>query len=114
MKLIKRFLSDVFDPKHDIDIQAVGEALNDPYVRTAWLEGVLFSIKSLSLEIDKRLWMGNEYKLSDLCARRRAYQEILESVLSAKRQKPQAETQNQFSRMAHINLDKLASTLRRA
>ena len=43
-------------------------------------------LKRLNLQIDSKLVMGSEFRLTDLCARRKAYQDILDAILSAKRQ----------------------------
>ena len=87
MKKIKRWLKDIFDPDNDLDIFAIGEAMNDPSTRTQWLSDVLAEIKQINMEVDKRLLSGtvNEYGLLALCARRKAYRDVMEAFLSARR-----------------------------
>ncbi len=86
MKKIKRWLKDIFDPENDLDIDAIRSAFNDTSVRTIWLSECLEQLKQVNRDIDKRLLNGTNLQLTDLCARRKAYQDMLEAVLSARRQ----------------------------
>lgn len=87
MKRLKQWLCDVFDAEDygDLDMGAIGEALGDPTVRTLFLNACLDELKRIHLELDKRLLTGSEMGLTDLCARRKAYQDVMESILSARR-----------------------------
>ena len=87
MKKINRWLHSIFETKQlqNIDLMEILDAMNDPGTRKFWLWDVCEELKRINLEIDKRLVMGNELKLNDLAARRRAYQDVLEGVLLAKR-----------------------------
>ena len=61
-------------------------AFNDPLARKIWLLDVYEELKRLNLQIDAKLLSGSEFRMTDLCVRRKAYQDVLESVMSAKRQ----------------------------
>lgn len=88
MKKLSRWLKDVFTPKelHGLDVQDLLEALNDSGIRKLWMYDTLQELKRMNLEIDKRLVSGVSFQITDLAARRKAYQDVLEGVLSAKRQ----------------------------
>lgn len=86
MKKIKRWLKEIFDPEYDIDVDAIRAAFNDTSIRTLWLSNFLDEIKRINREVDKRLLSGPHFQLTDLCARRKAFQDMLEYVLSARRQ----------------------------
>ncbi len=87
MKKLKDWLNDIFeaDDFGDLDIGTIGEALGDTTVRTMFLNSCLDELKRIHLEVDKRLLSGSELGLIDLCSRRKAYQDVLESILSARR-----------------------------
>lgn len=87
MKKLRRFLKDIFSPDNfnDLDTAVIRESFNDPIVRAIWLADCLDELKRINLEVDKRLLAGTNVQLTDLCARRKAYQDVLESVLSARR-----------------------------
>lgn len=110
MKKIKRWLKDIFDPENDLDMDAVRSALNDASIRTIWLSGCLEEVRQLSREIDRRILTGHEFSLTDLCVRRKAYQDMLEAVLSARRQvtkEPQDKRPN--PRIQDVNLDRVTA-----
>lgn len=88
MKKIKRWLQDIFSPEefNNMDTDAIRAALNDASVRTLWLSECFEEMKRINMDVDKRLLTHMEYGLTDLCARRKAYQDILEAILSARRQ----------------------------
>jgi hypothetical protein len=88
MKKIKRWLNDIFGVEefNNLDTSSIGEAFNDLMVRTIWLNSCFDELKRLNLEVDKRLLTGQDFNLIDLCARRKAYQDVLEAILSARRQ----------------------------
>ena len=86
-KMIRRF-KDIFGPKElqNLDSEELLAAFNDVSVRKTWLLDVYEELKRLNLQIDCKLVSGSEFRITDLCARRKAYQDVLEAVLSAKRQ----------------------------
>ncbi len=87
MKKLKKWLSDYFSPEsfNDLDVDGIAQALNDSSVRHIWLTRTLAELKTINLDVDKRLVSGTNLQLTDLCARRKAYQDVLESILSARR-----------------------------
>lgn len=111
MKILPRWLSDFFEPDvfNDLDISAIGEAFNDLSVRSLWLNACFDEIKRINAEVDKRLLTGMDYGLTDLCARRKAYQDILESVLSARRQVVTQGVRNNPTAETVINLDRVTA-----
>lgn len=109
MKKMTQWISEMFSPEqfNDIDIYSVGEALNDSAVRQKWFLAVLEEIKRINVDVDRRLLAGGEYRIMDLCARRKALQDVLELVLSIKRQARQEERPN--PRASVINLDRVTA-----
>lgn len=110
MKRVRKWLSEIFNPEEDLDMAAMGLALNDPAVRTFWLGAMLNEIRQMNREVDRRLLAGVNVGLTDLCARRKAYQDVLESLLSARRaiEKPKEERHNPMSQFLS-SLDKVTS-----
>ncbi len=49
------------------------------------MSSVFDELQRLNLEVDKRLLTNDQRGIIDLAARRKAYQDILESVLAARR-----------------------------
>lgn len=88
MKKLSRWLKDVFTPKelHGLDVQEILAALNEEPTRKLWIFEAFQELKRMNLEVDKRLLQGTTYNLTDLAARRKAYQDILDGILSARRQ----------------------------
>lgn len=89
MKKIRRWFKDFFDPQdfNNLDIAAIGTAFNDTQVRALWLFNCFDEIRRINLEVEKRLLNGTQNaNLTDLCARRKAYQDVMEGILSARRQ----------------------------
>lgn len=109
MKKIPRWLKDYFSPEtfNDLDIASIGEAFNDQRVRSFWILECLEEMKRINLAVDKRLLLGSEMGFTDLCARRKAYQDILESILSAKRQVIQEVRPN--PKPSIVNLDRVTA-----
>lgn len=107
---IKKWLESMFEPEqfNDMDVLSIEKALDDMSIRSIWLQGCFDEIKRINLEVDKRLLQGPEYGLTDLCARRKAYQDVLESALSARRQVMQAQRPNPPVK-AEINLDRVTA-----
>ena len=87
MNLVKG-LKELLSPKElqGLDSNELLEALNDASIRKHWLYEVYEELKRLNLEVDVRLLTEVNYRLTDLCAKRKAYQDVLEAILSAKRQ----------------------------
>ena len=108
MNKVKRWLKDVFDPERDLDIDAIRSAFNDASIRSVWLSGCLDELRRMNMEVDKRLLNGATLSLADLCARRKAYQDILEAVLSARRQVTQEPRPNPKVAVG-VNLDRVTS-----
>lgn len=88
MKKISRWFNSIFSPKdlQGLDIQELLVALNDESTRKMWIYDTLQELKRINLEVDKRLMSGSDYNINDLAARRKAYQDILEGILAARRQ----------------------------
>jgi hypothetical protein len=109
MKRVKRWFSEMFEAPemNDIDLVGIGEAFNDSAIRTRWIIGILDEIKRINLEVDRRLLNGPDYGLTDLCARRKAFQDVLESVLAAKRAVAQEVRPNPRSQVSSVNLDRV-------
>lgn len=109
MKKIRRWLKDYFAPGHDMDVYAIGEALNDPATRTYWLAQMLDDIHVMNIDVDRKLLMGSDFRLSDLCARRKAYQDVLEAILSARRAVTQGERHNPRVQVPVVDLDRVTA-----
>lgn len=108
MKKIKRWISEVFEPSNfnDLDTTPILEALNDASVRKEWVLEVFEMLKNVNLEVDKRLLAGTESGYIDLCARRKAIQDILLMVSSAKRKVTHGTGHNPKVGEVIVNLDK--------
>lgn len=109
MKKLKKWLSDYFDPEefNNLDVASIGQAFNDPGVRALWLAYCFDELKRIHLDIDKRLLSGTEIGFIDLCARRKAFQDVLEAIFSARRKVMQEVRHN--PREAVINLDRVTA-----
>ncbi len=88
MKKIARWLKDVFSPKElqGLDVQEIIAALGDEPTRKMWIYEVFQELKRVNLEVDRRLLAAQTSGLTDLAARRKAYQDVLDGILAAKRQ----------------------------
>lgn len=109
MKRVKRWLADIFEPAefNGLDLVGIGEAFNDSAVRSRWLLDLLEELRRINLEVDRRLLMGNDFGFNDLCARRKAFQDVLEGVLSAKRSIAQEVRPNPRPQVSGVNLDRV-------
>lgn len=109
MKKLQQWLKNVFEPEeyNDLDVTSIAEALNDSSIRHRWFLDVLEEIRRINIEVDKRLLSGPEYGLTDLCARRKAIQYVLEAVLSVKRQVKQEVRPN--PQVQIVNLDRVTA-----
>lgn len=110
MKKLKKWLNDIFDVEtsFNIDIYQVGESLGDTSVRTIWLTMCLDEIKRIHVDIDKRLLYGESKNISDLCARRQAFQDMLLMILSARKTVKQEVRHNPKGEMI-IDLDRVTA-----
>lgn len=108
MKKYMRWIKDIFNPQdyNGLDLDAIRQAFNDSAVRTTWLNTLIEELKNLNREVDRRLLTGTNWQLTDLCARRKAYQDMLEAVLSARRQVTQDSRPNPRPESA-VNLDRV-------
>jgi hypothetical protein len=88
MKKLFRHLNEIFSPKElqGLDSMELLDAFNDPAVRKQWMWDVYEELKRMNLEIDMKLRNGEGFNFQDLCARRKAYQDMMDAILSAKRQ----------------------------
>lgn len=86
MRKVPRFLSRLFSPNNlqDIDIYDLQAAFANDTVRRIWLYEVYQELRNLNLKVEKSL-LGGYSQLNDLSARRRAFQDVLEMILTAKR-----------------------------
>ena len=85
MRKLRKWLSEFFDPATDTNLYSLGEALGNPETRRRWILDVVEEIKRMNIEVDRRLISGTEVGFIDLCARRKAFQDVLEMILVAKR-----------------------------
>ncbi len=110
MKKIKRWFKEIFEPEvfNDLDTAAIAGAFNDPGVRTLWLAYCLDEIKEINMEVDKRLLQGSELGLLDLCARRKAFQDVLEAIPAARRKLTQDVRPNPRP-VGVVNLDRVTA-----
>lgn len=110
MKKIKQWFKEIFEPDffNDIDTAAISGAFNDPGVRSLWLTYCFEEIVRINREVDKRLLSGNEVGLTDLCARRKAFQDVLEAVLYSRRKLTQDMRPNPRPLVA-VDLDRVTA-----
>ena len=85
-KILVKKLGDLFNPHAylELDVYDVLDGLKDDVVRKNWLFEVLQEIKRLSLDIDKMLETGNVSGISNLSARRKGLQFVLEAAIEQK------------------------------
>lgn len=88
MKKLSRWFNNLFSPKElqGLDVAEILAVLSEESIRKLWLYDAFEELKRMNLEVDRRLLAGDVFSLTDLAARRKAYQDILEGILSAKRQ----------------------------
>lgn len=110
MKKLKRWLKEVFEPEsfNDLDVSVIVLAFNDPEVRAIWLSWCLDELKVMNVEVDKRLLSGSEASFTDLCARRKAFQDVLEAVVTANRRRMQEVRPNPRPQVL-VNLDRVTA-----
>jgi hypothetical protein len=106
MKIIKEWLNDIFNPEEMQEISAFDllDAMSDPVIRKEWLHSTFDELKRLNLDIDRRLLNGG-FRIEDLCARRKAYQDVLEGILSAKRSITMVRRPNHANKPGSFDLD---------
>ena len=88
MKKIPKLIQEWFSPKalQGLDIQEIMSAMEDRTIRNIWVADLFDELQRLNLEVDNRLLNVEGVNITDLAARRKAYQDVLVAVLSAKRQ----------------------------
>lgn len=111
MKKIKRWFSEMFTHEeiNDLDMAAIIEAFDNLEVRQHWMMWIFEEIKSMNLEVDKRLLSGSEAGFIDLCSRRKAIQDVLNAVLIAKRSVMRHERPNPMVPIGGIDLDRVTA-----
>ncbi len=99
-KYIVKRLMELFNPSQfqELDVYGVLSALQNQAVLKMWLYEVLSQIKQLNLQIDQGLLSGKTYDISDLSAKRRALQGVLESALSIHREVRRDTSHNQVTK----------------
>lgn len=104
MKKISRWFKDIFSPKelHGLDVKEIVAALSEEPVRKLWMYEAFQELKRMNLEIDKRLVNNQTFHIADLAARRKAYQDMLEGILAARRQ---LHTHNPKPKSGEFDLD---------
>lgn len=109
MKNIPRWLTGLFSPKElqGLDAAELLDALSSPSIARIWLHGVYQELKQMNIEIDRCLLTGRDVHLTDLCARRRAYQDVLTAIKSAKQSATQAKNHNPREQVPEIDLDRV-------
>lgn len=111
MNKLRHWLRDYFNPEefNDLDVTGISEAMNDSSIRSIWLSNVIEEMRQINISVDKRLLSGNDVGLIDLCARRKAYQDILESALSARRQVVGTQEVRHNPKVQAVNLDRVTA-----
>jgi hypothetical protein len=109
LKKIPRWLNSVFSPVHfqNLDAAELLEALTNPAAARTWLTEMFDELKRLNLEVDRRLLSANDFRLTDLCARRQAIQYVLEALKSAKASVPAAKGPNPRIQVPEVDLDRV-------
>jgi hypothetical protein len=113
VKKITRWFKDIFRPEefNNMDTDLIRASFHDVSVRNIWLSGCFDELRRINMEVDQRLLTGTNLQLTDLCARRKAYQDILEAILSARRQvqkNTQSDRHNPKVESSFVNLDRVA------
>lgn len=110
MKQVKRWLKEIFGAEefNNLDTAAIANAFNDPGVRALWLVYCFEELRNINMEVDRRLLSGTEMGLIDLCARRKAFQDILEAIPSARRKLTQDVRPNPRI-LNDVNLDRVTA-----
>lgn len=87
MKKIPNLIREWFSPKfiQDLDVQDILLAMSDATIQKIWISDVFDELQRLNLEVDRRLLTNDQRSITDLAARRKAYQDVLQGVLSARR-----------------------------
>lgn len=106
-----KWLTDLFKPEelNNLNLDAISAALNDPLVRDIWLNECFAEIQRINLDVDKWLMSGSEKGLIDLCARRRAYQDVMESILGARRKVTKQGIPHNPPVRVDVNLDRVTA-----
>lgn len=109
MKKLHRWLNSIFSPQElqDLDAAELLECLGSPSIAREWLFTIYSDLKQMNLQIDQSLISGRDYNLADLCSRRRAYQDVLEAVKTAKKTVTQAPNHNPRPPAFDVDLDRV-------
>lgn len=107
MKKIARYFKRLFSPRYmqDIDMMDLIHALNSETVRKIWLFEVYQELRNLNLGVDKAL-LGGDLRINDLSARRKAFQDVLEMLITA-RKRSLAEKDPNPRYMSEVDLDRV-------
>lgn len=107
MNKLKRWIREYFFPDalNKLDTEYLLQALNDARVREVWLRECIAQLMLLNLEVDRRVLGGETHNIVDLCARRKAFQDILELILFARRHIRQDASPN--PRVFGVDLDRV-------
>lgn len=110
MKQMKRWFKEMFAPEtfNNLDTALILGAFNDPGVRQLWLAYCFDEIQAMNLEVDRRLLSGSEMGLTDLCSRRKAFQDVLEAILTQRRKLTQDVRPNPRTLVA-VDLDRVTA-----
>lgn len=105
MKKVPRFLLNLFSPQHlqNLDVLELLEAFNNPTVRKLWIYEVYQELRALNLGVEKALLTG---KTTDLSVRRKAIQDVLELITTAKRRCSE-EKDPDHKILAEVDLDRV-------
>lgn len=107
MKKLPRYLLRLFSPKHlqNLDVLELLQAMNNETVRKLWLYDIYQELREMNLGIEKAL-LNQDTRINDLSARRKAYQDVLEGILGAKRRQTE-ETDHDHNVQSLIDLDRV-------
>ena len=111
MKKILKWIDDLFevDAVQGLQIEEIASAMNDVTIRNVWIMDLFAQLRSMNLEVDRKLRDSELRGIEDLCARRKAFQDVLESILSAKRRVAQPKRPNPQSKVSFTDLDRVTA-----
>lgn len=107
MKKMPRFMSRLFSPAYmqEIDIADLVTQLNDPMVRRIWIHEMYQELRNINLSVDKAL-LSRDSQINDLSARRKAFRDILEMILHARRRVAEGKDHD-HRYQAEVDLDRV-------
>ena len=96
MKKIRQILDDWFKPEaqYGASVDDIVTILENPQARAIFARELLDGCYGANIEVDRALLGGQNYLLNDLCAKRQAFNRVLEIILSARRQVMQTQRHN--------------------